>query len=93
MRTALMAALLLAFAASANAAGEDEAYEMWEARQIMLGEMERARKLGGFSGPVSAARNVARGQGTSRDVVPAYHDLWDLPEYGGPEVEVPDQRP
>lgn len=93
MRITLIATLLLILPGTALAAGGDESWEMWEARQIMLAEMERARKLGGFSDPLTAVRNIARGQATARDVVSPYRTLYDLPEYGGPPVEVPDQRP
>lgn len=92
MRIPLAAALLLLPLGTVPAAGEDESWEMWEARQIMLAEMERARELGGFSDPLTAARNIANGQSTARDVVSAYSNIYELPEYGGPPVEVPDQR-
>lgn len=91
MRHTIVIALLLT-ATQAVAAGEDESWEMWEARQVMLAEMERARILGGFSDPVTAARNIASGTATQKDVVPGYRDIYDLPEYGGAPVTPPDQR-
>ena len=94
MRILLSAAvILMTFPDAGLAAGEDESWEMWEARQIMLAEMERARSLGGYSDPFTAARNLARGQTTARDIVFGYRDIYDLPEYGGPPIEAPDTRP
>lgn len=93
MRCFLAVAIALMLPGSALGAGEDESWEMWEARQLMLAEMERARKLGGYSDPFTAARNIANGTATQRDVVDAYRSIYDLPEYGGPAVEVPDKRP
>lgn len=81
MRYALALSLCLA-APQAFAAGEDESWEMWEQRQVMLAEIERAKRLGGYSDPLTAVRRIADGSATEKDVVRAYSGLEDIP--GGP---------
>ena len=81
MRHALVIALLLT-GTPALAAGEDESWEMWEQRQVMLAEIERARRLGGYSDPLTAFRNLQAGTATEADIAPAYGSLEDIP--GGP---------
>ena len=85
MRPILIAAIVATAtttAAPALAAGDDESWEMWEQRQVMLAEIERAKRLGGYSDPLTAARNVANGTATEADIAPAYSGLEDIP--GGP---------
>ena len=76
-RTALASAIAVALAA-----GEDESWEMWEQRQVMLAEIERAKRLGGYSDPLTAFRNLRAGTATEADIAPAYSSLEDIP--GGP---------
>lgn len=81
MRYALALSLCLA-APQAVAAGDDESWEMWEQRQVMEAEIERAKRLGGYSDPLTALRRLIDGTATEKDVVPAYSSLEDIP--GGP---------
>ena len=84
-RTAFASAIAFALAAGplpAIAAGDDESWEMWEQRQVMKAEIERARRLGGYSDPLTAFRNLQAGTATEADIAPAYGSLEDIP--GGP---------
>ena len=83
----IASAFAIAFALAAGplpamAAGEDESWEMWEQRQVMLAEIKRAKRLGGYSDPLTAFRNIQAGTATEADIAPAYGSLEDIP--GGP---------
>ncbi len=84
---ATLAIFLIASLVPTIATAEDESWEMWEQRQVLLAEIERAKRLGGYSAPWTAVRNIGNGTKTEADIAPAYGSLEDVP--GGPGARVP----
>ena len=82
MRLLCAAAFALTLLSPAGA-DEDPSWEIWETRQLMLAEMERARALGGYNDPFTAAQNLARGEASEKDLTNGYSDWHDLPENRG----------
>ena len=79
-RNAMILTLIAAMCSpTAGLSSEDESWERYEQQEILSAEIERARALGGFNGPLTAIRNLSDGTATERDVVPGYSDFHELP--------------
>lgn len=78
---ATIPAAFFAFASLPAAASPDESYDVWEMRQVMKAELDRARERGGYPDPITALIQMARGTADEDIVVPAYSDIYDLPGY------------
>lgn len=55
----------------------------WEQQEKLKAEWAKASKVGGYNDPATAARNIAAGKATDKDVTPGINHITDVPGRGG----------
>ena len=51
----------------------------WKQQEKLKAEWAKAKKVGGYNSPLTAASNIAAGKATDKDITPGINHITDVP--------------